>query len=662
MRDSILRAALLAVVLLTAEGFALGMASGFVSIRSDLRAFVLINELPAHSRQALWWWLLATAGTFASVGLCTVLLGSSRSILTCYRWALRLSPLLLSPLVALLANRWLWQGQDVLFLALLSLLGLGGLVLFRDALSQPCAKVRFVPGAYSAWVNKLRELLEKSGSALPFALVVIGVLGYAAVFSYFTIAFHRNVYSSSFDIGIFDNLMWNLVHGGPFLKASPELGPSGSHFGVHANLLAYPLALIYALAPGVETLLVIQATFLGGAAVPLFLFARRHVGNWPACLLACCYLLYPPVHGTNLYEFHFLALAPFFVLCSVYLIEARHDLLAVITVILTLLVREDVAAAMMVVGAYFVVSGLRPRAGLVLSAVSLLWFALMKFWLMPMVGGTTSFLEHYRGLLPAGEGGFIDVILTLITNPAFVMSTLLDVDKLVYFLQIMAPLAFLPLYAPVGLLLLAPGFIFTLLSTGYAPLIQISFQYTAHWTPFVFIAATLSLAQRRRAATNPGRRGRAQARADVLVMALVMVIASYQYGAILQRETTRGGFGPYYFGTTANDLARRAALQNILTQLPAEAKVVATERLVPQVSNRPDAYTLRVGTFDAEYLLFATARPVLISSEDIRALRSVLSSGEFGVVAQRGPFGLARRGATTHANWEVLARLPEARN
>ena len=48
-RDSILRAALLAVVLLTAEGFALGMTGGFIAIRSDLRAFVFINELPAQS-------------------------------------------------------------------------------------------------------------------------------------------------------------------------------------------------------------------------------------------------------------------------------------------------------------------------------------------------------------------------------------------------------------------------------------------------------------------------------------------------------------------------------------------------------------------------------------------------------------------------------------
>ncbi len=352
--------------------------------------------------------------------------------------------------------------------------------------------------------------------------------------------------------------MWNLVHGGPFFKAAPETGPYGSHFGIHANLIAYLLAPVYAIAPRAETLLAIQASLLGGAAIPLYLFASRHIGRWQACLLSGCYLLYPPIHGSNLYDFHFLKLSPFFIWLCVYLFESRRDWLGACAALLALAVREDVAAGMVIVGAYILLAGERPRLGFLLAAASAAWFALMKVWLMPMTGVSRSFVERYHGLLPGGEGGLAELVLTVLTNPAFTLSTMLTVEKLIYVLQILAPLAFLPLFRPIGWLFLVPGVVFTLLSTGYPPLVQISFQYTEHWTPFVFLAATLGIAYRQGKAMEPRRAG-AQRRADLLALALATLLASHQYGAILQQETARGGFRDYIFGTTSEDMERRNA-------------------------------------------------------------------------------------------------------
>jgi hypothetical protein len=97
---------------------------------------------------------------------------------------------------------------------------------------------------------------------------------------------------------------------------------------------------------------------------------------------------------------------------------------------------------------------------------------------------------------------------------------------------------------------------------------------------------------------------------------------------------------------------RRAELGGVIARIPPRAKVVAAETLVPHVCDRPDAYTLRLGLFDAEYLLFAV--PPTTRGELPRAAFA-LASGMFGVADTGALFVLARRGHATSANAAVLA-------
>jgi hypothetical protein len=139
----------------------------------------------------------------------------------------------------------------------------------------------------------------------------------------------------------------------------------------------------------------------------------------------------------------------------------------------------------------------------------------------------------------------------------------------------------------------------------------------------------------------------------VAAIATGTVVTSYQLGAVLQQHTARGGFGPYHFGTNREDLERRASLRKLVAMVPPLAKIVAAEDVVPQVSDRPDAYTLRHGLFDAEYLLFSIPA---WSSERSQVLEG-LEPGTFGVVAEQGGFVLAKRGHSTTANARVIARI-----
>jgi uncharacterized membrane protein len=366
------------------------------------------------------------------------------------------------------------------------------------------------------------------------------------------------------------------------------------------------------------------------------------------------YLLYPPLHGSNLYDFHYPPLAPFFLWFTFYFVLARRTVLTIIFAIVTLSVREDVSIGLVVFGLFLMVTNRRARAGLLLAAVGAAYFVAMKLVIMPLQrGGHEAFIHQYAGLVPDGSHGFSGVMKSVIGNPVFTLGVLLDRDKLVYLLEILLPLAFFPLRRPIGLLCCVPGFLFTLLSTGYRPLYQISFQYTAHWTAYLFIALIANLAWLDREAARRGPAGAAWKRAWIVAISLGVLVTSYQLGAILQHNATRGGFGVYHFGTTSEDVERRRTLRELIAMVPKTAKIVSSETIVPQVSNRAFSYTLRMGIADADYLLFN----IPPGGDERTKVLEVLPNGTFGVVAERGQFVLAKRGHPTDLNAGVLSRI-----
>lgn len=637
--------------LLTAEGLSTGLCLWALFAPSQTLPYAVDNRLSAADRQSVLGAMFGTAALALLLGIAYLSSGRANALQRLRHVASRFAPLMIVGLLPFVFRWRLWSTRELTFGVLAAVLG----VLLQSAIRVSLRAGPLFSGSaeYHDWKEALRLRWSHRLRWLPVTIVLLGAAAYSAFFSYHTIANHYNLGSSSYDLGLEDNLLWNLVHGGPFMKMSPLGGPDSVHFGYHATLFAYVIAPFYALSQRAETLLIFQSVMIGFAALPLYLFARRQVGVWLACGLALVYLMYPPVHGSNLYDFHYLPLGVFFLWLTLYLVDAGHFRWAALAVALTLSVREDVAAALVIVGAYLMMSGRRPIAGLIVSLVAGAYFVVMKMIIMPRwLGGDASFIHQYQGLLPAGERGYGGVLKTVIANPVFTLTSLLETEKLLYLVQIGAPLCLFPWRRPIGFLCTLPGFFFTLLATGYLPLIQISFQYTAHWTAFLLIAVVANLSWVRQPGFRGDIEGPTRQRAWFAAIAIMTLITSYQYGAVLQQNTVRGGFGPYKFGTTHDDRERYAKLKTLIAKVPPRAKIVASENIVPHVSNRPDAYTLRVGVFDAEYLLFQL--PVV--GEERNAARTALAT-DFGVVKFDEPFVLAKRGHAQDDNAPITRQL-----
>jgi uncharacterized membrane protein len=640
-----------AIGLLVAEGMSVGLAAWALRVGDLIVDYVTSNAITQNGRKFALVDMVGGAALGVACAVALLALRKERGIEAVRRLSLRCSPLLAAWMFALLFRWQIWHGRELSFLALVTLTALVTQRSVRTALLTPAVFRFTVPrfiarlGAFPPWLRRFA----------PLFIVFAGAATYAAYFSFHTLRNHYRVGTAALDLGLEDNLVWNATKWGPLFKSSPLGGPTVSHGGYHQTYFAYVLGIPYRLLPDPRTLLVIQATIAGLGAVPLYFLAKRRMPRASACVIALLYLLYAPLHGANLYDFHYLLLAPFFLWTTLNLFEAKRYVWGAIAVLFTLSIREDVAALLAFIGAYLLLSGTRPRAGIVVALVGGGYFVALKMFVMPrFLGGSEAFIEMFRGLLPEGDRGYGGVLKTFIGNPGFTMSALLERDKLLYVLQLVAPLAFLPLRRPIGLLCIAPGFLFTLLSTKYLPLVQPTFQYTMYWTVFLFIGVVANLGwMREEEAAVPARAAqwRASRRAWLVTIVCTMLATSYQFGAFFQQHTARGGFGPFRFDLTHEDRQRHDRLYRLIAKVPPDAKIVSSENIVPHVSQRKNSYTLRTGMHDADYLLVWMPP----RGDERASVVQVLHNGTFGVVDEAGEFMLAKKNFSSAKNQRVIA-------
>jgi uncharacterized membrane protein len=576
-----------------------------------------------------------------------------------------LAPLLLAFFVPVLLN---WKAFAKKELLLVVSLGMFGLLLER-LLRVSFVELEAMRSARLAqaqrrsepsWLQRARALLRVLLPRVPFALAVLAAISTAAYFAYFTIQHHYRLQTSSWDLAIFDNMMWNLCRG-EWFKASPDLGRVGSHIQYHATFIAYLLVPFYALRQQADTLLFLQALIVGSGAIPLYLLAQlKTQSRWVALALAVAYCLHGPLHGPVFYDFHFLTLAPFFVWWVLYFFETGRKKALVVSFVLALLVREDVAACLSAASLFLLLSGRRPGWALGGGLLAAAYFVAMKFAIMPAHRSSAdkeTFTWMFKDLVAAGSKGYGGVLETILTNPLYALNAMLDEEKVSYILKMFGPVLLLPLRSAKPWILFVPAALFTLLSSGYKPLYQTYFQYTSNWTPYLFYGAAVVLAEIRR-----GPQGRARMRAAGWALFASALLFSYHHGAILQRDNFRGGFRKVAFARSPADQKKYADLMELIKLIPKTASVAATETEAPHVSNRADCFTMRFGYDDADYLLLSIAEAR--GGTTRKFFKKAVASGKYGFVRQSGGFMLWQRGAPKDQNPKGLALIgpePKAR-
>ncbi|HEX3855054.1 MAG TPA: DUF2079 domain-containing protein [Polyangiaceae bacterium] len=635
----------LAVTTLAAVGLSLALMLQSFHLKYSPRSdFMFRNVLGAEPRKVL----LLSMGVSALFVLlvCGVLWLWKRERMAA---ALCTVATVLSPLC--LAFSWpsffIWQiGWDhpTWYLVLLTAFVFASRTLFTRSLRTVAELSRPQWLRLPAVLTKLRL-----PSAWAISVVAAAALAYTAYFGHFTVLRHRLIQSTAFDLGIYDNLMFNTMHG-RFFKSPVLFGPGKfSYIAGHAEYVMVLFAPLYAIKPGSETLLWMQAALLGGAAIPLFMFARQFLTRGPALVISLAYLMFAPLHGPNFYDFHWLPTAIFFYFWLFYAIASRKTWLSVLMLLVLFATREDIAVGLTMLGVFLFVTGARVRFGLVLSAVAATWFGINKFIIMPHAGAWW-FESMYSELFADGKSSYGSVILTLMSNPVFALTTFIRENKLAYGFHMVAPLAFLPLRKPAFVLLLIPGAFFTLLTTAYWPTVSIAFQYTSHWIPYLFLAVVLSLWLFKFEAD-----GKAKFYAAMITLVFAVLAHSYNFGAILQREGVVGGFSRVQFTMSDAELKRYQAMMKAIALIPKEASVAAGEYMNPHISARKEAYVFRYDVGPVDYIFISRNE---MSSDLRRTLNDKFQKERYGLVAYTGDeFYLFKRNLSSPTTASALQRL-----
>ncbi len=516
------------------------------------------------------------------------------------------------------------------------------------------------PGALwvrvQAWADRAEAWLGAKRGRL-WRVVAAMALVYVAVWGSFTIVRHERFNSSTYDLAVYDQAVWNTTRG-RWLETSIEAKPGqylillGDHF---APILTF-LVPLYWLWPSVHALLLSQAVILASGAFAVCGLAAGRLGSKLAgVVFAGVYLLCPAIGFINRFDFHPAAIAIPLFLAAVLCVERRRMALAAACLGAAMLCKEDMGLAVAVFGLVIAFAHKRRAWGFSLFGVGLAGSLLAMFVVLPAVRGEQSDTwERYEqwGQTP------IEAAAYLLSHPMTVLDDVVRGSplKLGFLLKAMLPFAFLPMLGLGALAPALPAFAYNLAS-GNPSQSSIYFHYAAPILPFLFYAAIVG-AQR-------VARGDPQRRVRVLLVVAASTLAAYALDCPLAK---RVGF-PYWEVHGLERTCDVAALREVARHVPAEASLGATMPLGPHFSHRRNLRLLwpmkSAAVPDVDYLFVDLSdfrwnnvpSPAGARRNLVILIARALAKG-YGLEAHSGPAMLLRRNAATRASQQqVMAML-----
>ncbi len=521
------------------------------------------------------------------------------------------------------------------------------------------------------------------------------VAAFIALVGYHVLFRHWEYHTDAFDLGNMDQAVWNTLHGHPFRftnRGNDDFAPP-TRLSIHVEPIILPLALLYLIHSGPETLLVTQTVALALGAIPLFALSLRRLPDAPfvGVALVLGYLISPLLLGVALWDFHPVALATPLLIAAVLALDARRYGWFLTAAILAMSTKEDIGLSVAILALLLAIA--RPerrRFGLLVALGSLVWVAICFKLILP----------HYNASAPGGNNYWYryawlgatpaQAIINLFIQPWILLGHLFAPGELGYLAVLLRTAGGLGLLAPVTLLAASPDLAVNLLST-HAEQYSGFFQYNAAIIPYLMTAAVYGAAaliharQRREATGRPasiraalaalgaslaqGWRGGARrlglaaaetgrAIRDIWTAALERIpiparwlpatLIVWVVGFSLWNISTVGRIPPFW---AAGDppspalAARMASIDALLAHVPADASVCATDTLDPHLSDRYDLYLAPdPQCYQANYVAMDLPNAIAnVRPADAAMLQRMRASGRYEVVGQAGSVILLRR-------------------
>lgn len=277
-------------------------------------------------------------------------------------------------------------------------------------------------------------------------LLVIAIILYIVFSTWICFWKYFNFGYNGLDLAIYNQVFYNSAHGQLFQST---IHPH-SYLGDHFELFIIFLLPFYYLYQNPLTLLFLQTVFLALVAWPLFLIAKKLINEKTALFVSLLWLFNPFVQNINLFEFHLLPFALFFLFFTFYFYQEKKFFLFIVFLIISLLVREDVALLTLMFGFLALIEKRSLKWILWPIILSGSWFIFtLKIITSLAPNSQFKFLYYYSWL----GNNFSEIIKNTLLHPWLVIKHFANWQVLFFFLLVFLPFSCLNVFQPKYLLI-----------------------------------------------------------------------------------------------------------------------------------------------------------------------------------------------------------------
>jgi len=421
---------------------------------------------------------------------------------------------------------------------------------------------------------------------------------YISIFIYFLALKHYVFETYAWDLGTFSQALYASLRGKFFYQTVHHFVlPDGDCFGIHFSPILFLLIPLYAVWTDPMALLFIKTVAVGLAALPLYGLAVKVTGSKKAALLvSSLYLLYPPLHGANWFDFQPVSFLPLITFTMQYAYVTQRRWLYITSILLGSMTTEHGAVVVALFILFNWLKSLRLYKDLkhvIREAYSKASLSLLLPIFIPIVLlliGVSVVNSHYytpefEGFIRAysnwrvlGERvDFWSIPLYIIQHPTRALEALLhDYHmKFLYIIILFGSLCFIPLHSVYSLMLIPLMLPFLL--SNYRAYYAIGVHYPFYVIPVIFTSLIYSS---RNSLLN--RR--------ILAVMLLFTISISPFSPIAYKFTEESGILWYPPQLKADE--HISSLHRLISLVPENASILTQNHIFPHVSNRLNAYVI----------------------------------------------------------------------
>ncbi len=313
-------------------------------------------------------------------------------------------------------------------------------------------------------------------------ILAMAIIIYVAFFTMLCFLKYDNFLYQELDLGIINQVFYNLANNISFYSAIQNQSYLGDHF----SPIIIILLPFYYFFQSPKTLLILQTIILSLAAIPIYLIAKEKLKNKNLALIAgLIFLANPALHSVNLYEFSFLSFAVFLLLVTYHSFQKKVFSYFLVFLLLCLLVREDLALIIFMFGIYALLKKRQLKWILPPMIISIIYFILsLKIISYFNVDNSYKFIIHYSWLGNSIRDLFINFFLKF----PDIFLHFLNLENIIFILYLLIPVFFLPVFGKKTLIFFIPILLqFGLANSGFKGIFFT--HYLSLFVPFIFISA-----------------------------------------------------------------------------------------------------------------------------------------------------------------------------